>query len=707
VGPGSDIFAFGCVLYEMLSGRAPFTQGTAAESQAAVLRDDPVPLCREGSDTPPALETLVFRCLEKRAEDRFHSASDMAFALRVLTGSSRGVLVSELSSAIESPTIRLRWRIAAGIALGVVLGVVGFWAVSSVTPPASPPTELSRVSIALSPDAALMPNETASAGSSIAVSHDGRWVAYAALRAGQRQVMVRGLDRPDATALPGTEGALTPMFSPDGQWIAFFTETELRKVPLAGGASTTICPTPPVTRGGTWADDGTIYFSPSFTAGIQSVPASGGQPRRVTEVDLKTFESNHLLPETLPGAHALLYTMWQGGDFGAASIWALSLPSGDRRRLLDSASAPRYVPPGFLVFARGGALFAVRFDPERLAVVGEPVPVVDTVWTDRASGTAHYAVSRTGTVVYAPGGNTIERRRLVLVDRQGHIEPLAAESNFYGNPKFSPDGRRVAVEALNDLWVYDLGDRTLNRVTFRGVNQFPVWAPDGRHLAFSSSHGVASPTVFWTDVDAVSDPQPLSQGGAVQFPASWAPDGSAVAYAETAQTETGWDIWILRPGEAESRRPLIRTPFKDDQPMISPDGRALAYVSDETGRLEVYLRRFPDLGQRSRVSIDGGSEPVWSRRGDELFYRNGRQYFSVRVTTAGESIKVGRPLLLFEGDFVQASLFPGSPSYDVAPDGQRFIAVARADDTPRPVRLDVVLGWIQDVERRLGGGAAP
>jgi Tol biopolymer transport system component len=279
------------------------------------------------------------------------------------------------------------------------------------------------------------------------------------------------------------------MFSPDGKWIAFFTETELRKVPLAGGASTIICPTPPVTRGGTWADDGTIYFSPSFTAGIQSVPASGGQPRRVTEVDLKTGESNHLLPETLPGANALLYTMWQGGDFGAASIWALSLPSGGRKRLLDSASAPRFVPPGFLVFARGGALFAVRFDAERLAVVGEPVPVVDRVWTDRASGTAHYAVSRTRTVVYAPGGNTIERRRLVLVDRAGHIEPLAAESNFYGNPKFSPDGRRVAVEALNDLWVYDLGDRTLSRVTFRGVNQFPVWAPDGRHLAFSSSHG--------------------------------------------------------------------------------------------------------------------------------------------------------------------------------------------------------------------------
>jgi serine/threonine-protein kinase len=494
------------------------------------------------------------------------------------------------------------------------------------------------------------------------------------------------------------------MFSPDGQWIAFFTETALKKVPLAGGTPTILCPTPPVTRGGVWADDSVIYFARTFTGGLQSVPANGGRPTPMTTVDLKAGESNHLLPEALPGADAVLYTMWEGGDFATASVWSFSPSTGARKRLLDSASSPRYVPPGFLVFARGGGLFAARFDAARVLVVGEPVPVVDAVWTDPSSGTAHYAVSRSGTLVYAAGGNTIDQRRLVLVDRRGRVEQLGAEPNFYGEPRFSPDGRRIAVNALNDLWIYDMADRTLSRVTFHGVNQFPVWTPDGRRLAFSSSHGVANPKVFWTSIDG-GDPVPLSQDGAVQFPSSWSPDGSTIAYAETSDDATGWDIWVLRPGDAASRRVLIQTPFKDDQPMISPDGRALAYVSDETGRMEVYLRQFPDLAQRSRVSTDGGTEPVWSRRGDELFYRKGRQYFSTQVAATGETIRVGRPSLLFEGDFLVTTVIPGNPAYDVAPDGQRFVAVIRADDSPRPVHLEVALGWVQDLERRLGPGA--
>jgi eukaryotic-like serine/threonine-protein kinase len=703
VGPASDIFAFGCLLYEMLAGRGPFLRAAPAESLAAVLNDDPAPLARDGPEVPPVLESLVLHCLEKRPADRFHSTHDVAFALRTLVGLDVGAGVPPVPPGAGTSTARRRWSLAAVLIAGVALGAAGFWLLSNGPAPAP---QLARLSLPLPPDTGLMANDTPAAGSSTALSPDGRWIAYVALHAGQRRLVVRGLDRADATLYPGTDGAQTPMFSPDGQWIAFFTESALKKVPLAGGTPTTLSPAPPVTRGGVWADDGQIYFTRSFTAGVQRIPAAGGPLAEVTQVDVTAGESNHLLPEVLPGARALLYTMWQGGDFATASVWSCSLSSGERKRLLDSASAPRYVPPGFLVFARGGALFAVRFDVTRLLVVGEPVPVVDSVWTDRASGTAHYAISRTGTLVYAAGEDTIERRRLVLVDRRGRIEPLPAELNLYGNPRFSPDGRRLAVEALNDLWVYDLGDRTLSRVTFRGVNQFPVWTPDGARLTYSSSHGVATPTVFWTAI-AGGEPTPLSQGGAVQFPASWAPDGSLLAYAETANTETGWDIWVLRPGEAGSRRVLIQTPFKEDQPMISPDGGAMAYVSDETGRMEVYLRRFPDLGQRARVSIEGGSEPVWSRRGDELFYRNDRQYFSVPVALASGSIRVGRPSRLFEGDFLHASLFPGHPSYDVTPDGQRFVAVTRSDDTPRPARLEVVLGWVEDLERRLGRGAVP
>jgi Tol biopolymer transport system component len=300
-------------------------------------------------------------------------------------------------------------------------------------------------------------------------------------------------------------------------------------------------------------------------------------------------------------------------------------------------------------------------------------------------------------------------RRLVWVDRQGRAQPLGGEPNFYGVPRLSPDGRRVAVEMLNDIWVYDLTDRTLGRVSFRGVNAHPVWAPDGRHLTFSSSAGVSSPRLYWSDVDAGGQPEPLTREGGVQFPGSWTPDGSTLGYAETAnaptEADTGWDIWLLRPGSTPSRSPLIRTQFNEDQPMFSPDGRVLAYVSDETGERQVYVRPFPDTGRRVRVTPDGGTEPVWSRRGDELFYRSGRQYFSVPMA-ATDHTRPGRPTRLFEGDFVVASLIPGAPSYSVAPDGQRFVMVTRAGETPRPTRLDVVLGWVQDLERRLRPAAS-
>ena len=592
---------------------------------------------------------------------------------------------------------------AAGVAFGLVAGAAGTWLVSPWIRVQNQP-EVLRLSLALSKEAPLAPNYTPAAGSSIALSRDGHTLVYVARRDdGTTRLRVRRLDRFEERELTGTDGARTPILSPDAKWVAFLSETSLWKVPADGGAPTIVTPTPPCVRGAVWADDGNIYYSETYSSSIQAVAASGGRPKRVTTLDFTKGESNHLLPEVLPGTRALLYTVWKGGDFRAASIWALPLPTGEARLVIESAAAPRYLAPGFLVFSRAGALFATRFDPDRLVVSGEAVPVVDAVWTDRATGTAHYALSDSGTVVYAPGGDTMELRRLVSVDRQGRSRPLAAPPNLYGCFRLSPDGKRLAIELLNDIWVYDM-DKTFTRVSFRGVNQFPVWAADNRHLAFSVAENDVDPKLYWTDVDVAGQPEPLTREGRVQFPASWNHDGSLLAYEEIAgaptEAETGWDIWLLRPGATPARSVLISTQFNEDEPMFSPDGRALAYVSDDTGRRQVYVRPFPGAGERKQISTDGGAEPVWSRHGDELFYRNGGQFFSVPAAN-GDLTKIGRPRLMFAGDYVITSWTPGAPSFDATLDSSRFIMLTNVGETPRPSRLDVVTGWTQELARRL------
>ena len=708
-GAASDIFSFGCVLYEMLCGHGPFVRPVQAETMAAALRDEPAPLAGQVPGLAAPLEAIVFHCLEKRPEQRFQSAQDMAFALRAVASPSGNDATQPLQPLLSADTVRPpsrrgRWLLAAGLSLGLAAGIGGMWMRSRLAAPARAPAELTRLSLALSPAGALVPNDNPSAGSSIAISPDGRWVAYVVAQDGTRRLALRGLDRFEEKILPGTDGAMTPLFSPDGQWVAFFTTTALSKVPITGGTPTVLGSVPPVARGAVWADDGSIYFSESFSSGLKAVSSGGGEQREVTAIDLKAGESNHLLPEALPGSRALLFTVWKGGDFSAASIWSVSLRTGERKRLVESASAPRYLAPGFLVFGRSGALFAVRFDPERLTVSGDAVPVVDAVWTDRGTGTAHYAVANNGTVVYAPGGNTVDQRRLVWVDRRGRVQPLPADPNVYGGLRLSPDGQRLAVEILNDIWVYDLAALTLGKVSSRGVNQTPAWAPDGRHVAFSSSAGFADAKLHWTDVETDAQPEPLTREGSVQFPGSWTPDGLTLGYAEIlgspAGTEFGWDIWLLRRGATTSRSPLVRTRANEDQPMFSPDGRTLAYVSDESGQRQVYVRPFPEPGRRTLISTEGGTEPVWSRRGDELFFRNARQYFSVPIV-AGDSSRPGRPSLMFAGEFVAQGGIPGAPSYGVAADSQRFIMVQRLADAQRPMRLDVVLSWVRDIEGRV------
>jgi eukaryotic-like serine/threonine-protein kinase len=700
----TDVWAFGCVLFEMLTATRAFAGATVTDTLAAVLEREP-DWGRVSAATPPAVRALLQRCLKKDVRQRLRHVADARFAIEeALAAWTSGptAIAGALAPAAPSRAARGIWRrllpFAAAVAM-LALGLAMGWGLGLARRQA-PPAQLVRLSIPLAQDGPLVSTLNPRGGSSVALSRDGRRLVYRSKRNGESVLVLRAIDRIEETVLRGTEGAFGPFFSPDGNWVAYFTESELRKVPLDGGASVTICATPPVGRGGSWADDDTIYFAPDFTSGIQRVAADGGRPQAVTTPDPAAKESNHLYPEALPGGGALLFTVWKGGAFDAASTWALSLRTGKRTLLLERAAEARYTSEGYLVFARAGTLLAVPFDAVTLTILGPAAPLVEGVWSDSASGTAHYAVSRTGSLVYAPGLYTEARRRIAWVDRRGRLDFLPLQPGFYGDPKLSPDGRRLAVQLLNDIWVYDFAGGTLTRATFRGVNQAPVWTPDGRRIAFSSSQDVARAALYWVD-PAGGEPEILSRDGEVQFPSSWSPDGTLLAYAEIKQqddTETGFDIWLLRGGAPWTRQVLIRTPFKEDQPMFSPDGRALAWVSNETGRSQVYVRPYPGAG-RTMVSTDGGTEPIWSRAGTELYYRNGRRFFSIPIRTSGP-LTVGRPSALFEGDFAAGSITPGIPAFDAAPDGQRFIVVTSTSDAESPTRLDVVLNWTEELRRK-------
>jgi len=686
----SDIFALGAVLFEMLTGRRAFDADSTAGVIAAILGNERPSLAGERAEIPAALEHLVGTCLAKDPAERWQSARDIAFYLAAASQSARTPPV---------PSVR-RWirPMVAGFTVGVLTVVaVGLaWWRATAHPSAQPVTHLS---IPLPPESLLAPNDVPAAGSSVAVSPDGRAVAFVVTRGGQRMIELRSFESSESKTLAGTQGAMSPFFSPDGRWVAFFTESALRKVAIDDGTLVTICPTPPVTRGAAWADDGTIYLAPSFTGGLRRVPATGGAPQDFTEVRFDADESNHLLPEVLPGGETVLFTVWNGGSFEDASVWSISSRTGERQRLLDSATAPRFVPPGYVAFARESALYAVPFDPVRLAILGEAFPVVDGVWTDPATGSAHYAVGRDGTLVFATGRSSGEQRRIVWVDRAGRVTPTPVAPSPYGNVRLSPDGLRAAVEMLNDIWVYHFETGTMSRATYSGVNQFPVWTPDGRRLAISSSQRVLQPTLFWLASEGGRPADRLGHDGGVQFPGSWAPDGLRLAYAELDMgSDTGWDIRILHLDRGSASSPLVATTFNDDTPMISPDGRALAYVSDETGRPQVYVRPLSETGIRIQVSAEGGVEPVWSRDGDELFFKSGGRMLAVPVETHGQ-LAVGPQAVLFESDFVVTSVVPGAPSYDVAPDG-RFLMVVRTGEQPLPRQLEVVLNWGEEVRRR-------
>jgi serine/threonine-protein kinase len=526
----------------------------------------------------------------------------------------------------------------------------------------------------------------------VALSPDGAVLAYVGRRDGAVRLYVRAIDSLEAHAIPGTEDASSPFFSPDGRWIGLFAQGKLKKVPAAGGAVQILCDAASG-LGATWAADDTIYFAPFNTSGVWKVSAAGGTPQAVTALDRGAGEVSHRWPQVLPGGKALLFTAWTGPGFDERHLKLQMLGTGERRTLVPGASGGRYVVSGHLLYSRNDELMVVPFDLARLQVSGPAVPMPERTLDDEGPS---YGVSDSGVLAYVPASPGRYERRMVWVDATGKVEPLPMPSRAYTDPTISPDGRAVAfttIGAIETIGIYDFARHTLSALTATtaGSSQAAVWAPDGSRLAYRGTRA-GFRNLFWKAVDGGAEEVRLTTSENLQTPTSWS-NANLLAFSDVSIT-TGYDIWVLSIAGGPPQV-VLQTKGNETNPTFSRDGRWLAYASSESGTKEVYVRPFPGPGRRLQVSTDGGFEPVWSRNGRDLFYRRGDAMMAATITT--EPVPTaGSPRMLFKGTYAETDT--GGAGYDVAADG-RFLMVQPVEAPQSATSINLVLNWFDELKR--------
>jgi serine/threonine-protein kinase len=710
----TDIWAFGCVLFEMLAGKRAFDGEDVTDAIASVVAREP-DWAALPADVPSQLKLLLQRCLEKDPRKRIGDISTARFlmtetiAARPASASSVGAAEARVD---RTPAKRPAAVFASvGLVIGAAIAAAATWLAMRA------PVETPRViRFAIVPSAATSLSLNG-ADRDIAISPDGSHIVYRGGRNDMAQLVVRAFDQLEGQPLPGIVGIRSPFISPDGHWIGFFggPNDELKKVSINGGPPLALCRYTGVTRGASWGPDGTIVFATNDSStGLLSVPEGGGEPKVLTKPDTGSRELDHLFPSFLPGGKAVLFTITSSAVPGqqAAQIAALDLKTGQKKILLRGGSSAVYIETGHLVYAAGGTLRAVRFDPVRLEVLSDPVPVAEQVMMS-GTGAANFVVSRDGRLVYVPAITGLAnaggpQRSLVWLSRQGREEPLKAEMRGYTVPRLSPDGTRVALDIRdreNDIWIWEFARATLTRPTFDPqVDIYPVWTPDGRRIVFGSSRtGLMS--VYSRAADGSGADEPLFRGRNVITPSSFSPDGKLLVVTELTPGQSG-DVALLRMSEEADRRqlePLIASTFTELDGEISPDGQWIAYYSNESGQQdEVYVRPFPKVGSgRWQISNGGGTRPAWARNGRELFYLNGGAMMAVPVQTKPGFV-AGNPVKLFEGQFYTGQ---NARTYDVSADGQRFLmiknALAAAADQGVTQSMVVVDHWTEELKARV------
>jgi len=529
----------------------------------------------------------------------------------------------------------------------------------------------------------------------IAISPDGKQIALVLGSGDKQQLYLRSSQGRETKPITGTEGAGTPIFSPDGKWIAFFTDGKLKKVAVDSGQIVNICDTSSNGRGAVWGSDDTIIFTPDTGSALFRVPASGGTPKPLTE---RKDERSHRWPELLPGNKAILYTIAKGGSWDDAQIIGLRLDTGERRVVIDGGTAPRYLPTGHLIYVHGGALMAVPFDAQRMQVSGTAVPIVQGVLMEARDGASQFSVSQNGTLAYIPTNVSSTDRKLVWVNRDGSAEPLKAPVRAYEHPRLSPDGKKVVLGIAGDspnLYIYDIAANSLKQFTTEANNAMPIWTPDAKRITFRSTK--AGPwNVFWKSADGSGPVEQLTNGQYVTEPSSWSSDGKLLLFTEQLPA-TRRDIWVMELSGNRNRRPLIQTPADESAPRFSPDGRWIAYVSDASGRTEVYVQAYPLSREKWQISTSGAREPVWAPNGAELFYRDQDKLMVVEIKTQ-PAFAAGKPRVLFEGGY--EGPISSRANFDISPDGHRFLMLQKTAQKESSTDIKIVPNWFQEVRRR-------
>lgn len=673
----SDIYSLGLVMFEMFTGQRVFVADTPVSMAVKHVQEIPKSPKELEPDLPERIHSSILKCLEKDPAKRFQSVIELEAAL---WGSS--------SSASAQPS-GWKWALAGGLAAVLAsLALVAWITMNWPRSPLQTAQPLMQFAINLPPPES--PASWARTAVMVAFSPDGKRFAYVSPHAGSTQLFVREVDQLNVMPLPGTSGAYGPFFSPDGLWLAFFAEGKLKRVSISDGAITTIC-SAPQGRGGTWTSDGTILFTPTFDAGLWQVAASGGTPRALTTVHAVSGESTHRWPQVLAGGKSVLFTVGMAGkSFRDADIAVQLMDTGERRTLIEGGTYAHYVSTGHLVFARGGELLAVPFDVKQLEVTGSPIPFLHGVMVDPGGGAAQFSFSDVGSFIYVVGTDQ-PKGTLVRIDRQGRIETLLATPQAFTQPKLSPNGQRLAVTIRgdnDDVWLYHLGRGTLTRLTVDpGEDETPIWAPNGERLAFAASRQPQTSHALWKLASSAGPEELLFARRHHLHLTSWSNDGRFLAFTEY-HPDTAADIWVL-PLQGEGKaQPVVRTQFNESNAKFSPDGRLLAYVSDESGQNEVYVQQYPGPGEKWQISMGGGWNPVWNENGRELFYQTGDSLISVDLMPM--SSIAGKPRVLFKTKYFQ--------SFDVTPDGQHFLMIESKEES-EPIRLNIVLNWFEKLGR--------